>query len=96
MFLLEISAFLVKYMERRSCELQFDDTFVFKTLQEIGVTVSKLHEIYDRLFKSKVHFLSYRRDEWPEDCFDRGNVLEQSTHLRQLFKLFSFWRMWWL
>ena len=85
-------------MEKRSCELQFDDTFVFKTLQEIGVTVSKLHEIYDRLFKSKVRFLilSYRIDEQSEDCFYCGIVLEQSIHLGQLFKLFSFWRMWWL
>ncbi len=48
------AAFLVRYLERWSCELQFDVTFVFKTLQDIGVTVSKLHEIYDRLFKTKV------------------------------------------
>ena len=68
-------------MERRSCELQFDDTFVFTTLQEIGVTVSKLHEIYDRLFKSKVRFLILSRI-WAsslEDCFDCGIVMEQST-----------------
>jgi len=46
-------AFLVRYLELKSCSLSFDKKFVFLTLQEVGVSVSKLLEIYDRLVKSK-------------------------------------------
>ena len=48
------SAYLVLYLEVNSCNLGFDNKFVFETLQEIGVKLPKLLEIYDRLFKSKV------------------------------------------
>ena len=51
---LYFSAFLVKYLEKRSCELNFDQSWVFQMMMEVGVSLSKLHEIYDRLFKSKV------------------------------------------
>ncbi|XP_013406007.1 nuclear pore complex protein Nup155 [Lingula anatina] len=46
-------AFLVKYLEKKSCEYSFDSKWVFTTLQQIGVSMPKLQEVYDRLFKSK-------------------------------------------
>lgn len=56
------SAFLLKYLEKRCCELNFDTVdlrFVFRTMQEVGVTLPRLHEMYDRLFKSKVSTKQY-------------------------------------
>ncbi|ELU06399.1 hypothetical protein CAPTEDRAFT_198384 [Capitella teleta] len=49
-------AFLVKLLEIQSCKLglhEADQRFVFSTMQQIGVTIPRLHEIYDRLYKSK-------------------------------------------
>ena len=73
-FVLFISAFLVKHLEKWSCELNFDPKFVFHTMQEIGVTIFKLHEIYDRLFKSKV---------WPSATIQTaGGVAPTGCHER--------------
>ncbi|KAK2140069.1 hypothetical protein LSH36_1494g00009 [Paralvinella palmiformis] len=49
-------AFLVKLLERRCCECNLDVadlSLVFRTLQDTGITLPRLHEIYDRLYKSK-------------------------------------------
>ncbi|XP_060081127.1 nuclear pore complex protein Nup155-like [Ylistrum balloti] len=46
-------AFLVKYIEQRSCELDFTASWVYEMMLEIGVPPPKLLEIYDRMFKSR-------------------------------------------
>lgn len=46
-------AFLVKYLEQRSCDLDLNTKWVFLLLLDIGVSPLKLMEIYDRLFKSR-------------------------------------------
>ena len=51
------AAFLIKFLERRCCECNFDGedlSFVYKSLQDTGITLPRLHEMYDRLFKTKV------------------------------------------
>ncbi|CAH1772348.1 unnamed protein product [Owenia fusiformis] len=45
--------FLVKYLERKSCEGGFDQKWVFTIMQDVGIPLTKLQEIYDRMFKSK-------------------------------------------
>eukprot|EP00918_Siedleckia_nematoides_P061729 GHVU01134755.1.p1 GENE.GHVU01134755.1~~GHVU01134755.1.p1 ORF type:complete len:766 (+),score=73.70 GHVU01134755.1:2125-4422(+) len=45
--------FLILYLERKSCELNLDPTLVFTIMRDVGISVPKLHEIYDRLFRSK-------------------------------------------
>lgn len=49
-----LAAFLVKYLEQRSCDLDLNTKWVFLLLLDIGVSPLKLMEIYDRLFKSRV------------------------------------------
>ncbi|XP_064606018.1 nuclear pore complex protein Nup155-like [Liolophura sinensis] len=46
-------AFIVRYLEQRSCEMNFDSKWTFRTMLETGVKIPVLHEIYDRLFRSK-------------------------------------------
>ena len=55
--LASLSAFLVRYLEQRSCELSLDRvelTFVVTSLTQVGVTLPRLLEIYDRLHAAKV------------------------------------------
>ncbi|XP_019645345.1 PREDICTED: nuclear pore complex protein Nup155-like isoform X1 [Branchiostoma belcheri] len=46
-------AFLVKLLEKKVLELEFDQDWAFSTLLSVPVPVSKLLTIYDRLFKAK-------------------------------------------
>ncbi|XP_061656258.1 nuclear pore complex protein Nup155 [Phyllopteryx taeniolatus] len=45
--------FLVKYLEQEVCRLNWDVGFVTSTMQEIGVQLPRLLEVYDQLFKSR-------------------------------------------
>ncbi|XP_018603651.1 nuclear pore complex protein Nup155 isoform X2 [Scleropages formosus] len=45
--------FLVKYLEQEVCRLNWDVGFVTFTLQEIGVQLPRLLEVYDHLFKTR-------------------------------------------
>jgi len=45
--------FLIFYLEKVSCGNNWDPTWVFATMKEIGVQVQKLWSAYDRLIKSK-------------------------------------------
>ncbi|XP_074640475.1 nuclear pore complex protein Nup155-like [Tubulanus polymorphus] len=49
-------AFLIQYLEKRSCQLGFDSKWVFTILIDCGVKITTLLEIYDRLIKSKDPF----------------------------------------
>ena len=52
-----IAAFIVRYLEQRSCELSLDAielTFVVTSLTQVGVPLPRLLEIYDRLHAAKV------------------------------------------
>ena len=47
----------MRYLEQRSCELSLDRvelTFVVTSLTQVGVTLPRLLEIYDRLHAAKV------------------------------------------
>ncbi|KAI0209905.1 hypothetical protein LSAT2_005340 [Lamellibrachia satsuma] len=49
-------AFIVECLERKSAQLNFDvvePTFVFRAMQQISVSIPRLHEVYDRLYKAK-------------------------------------------
>ncbi|KAM3938778.1 nuclear pore complex protein Nup155 isoform 1-T1 [Leptodactylus fuscus] len=48
--------FLVKHLERHVCNLNWDVGFVSQTMQEIDVSVPKLLEVYDHLFKERDPF----------------------------------------
>ncbi|XP_066568276.1 nuclear pore complex protein Nup155 isoform X2 [Amia ocellicauda] len=45
--------FLVKFLEQEVCRLNWDVGFVTYTMQEIGVQLPRLLEVYDQLFKTK-------------------------------------------
>ncbi|KAG9488421.1 hypothetical protein GDO78_007954 [Eleutherodactylus coqui] len=46
--------FLVKYLEKQVCNLNWDVGFVSQTMEEIDVSIPKLLEVYDHLFKERV------------------------------------------
>ncbi|BFZ16747.1 hypothetical protein BsWGS_19786 [Bradybaena similaris] len=46
-------ALILRYLEQRSCELNFDHRWVFLLLLDVGVPPARLLELYDRLYKSK-------------------------------------------
>ncbi len=59
---LVIVEFLVKFLEQEVCRLNWDIGFVTATMQEIGVQLPRLLEVYDQLFKTRVqknHSLSF-------------------------------------
>lgn len=45
--------FLVKFLEQEVCRLHWDVGFVTVTMQEIGVQLPRLLEVYDQLFKTR-------------------------------------------
>uniref|UniRef100_A0A8C5EGR8 Nuclear pore complex protein Nup155 n=1 Tax=Gouania willdenowi TaxID=441366 RepID=A0A8C5EGR8_GOUWI len=45
--------FLVKFLEQEVCRLHWDVGFVTSTMQEIGVQLPRLLEVYDQLFKTR-------------------------------------------
>uniref|UniRef100_A0A8C7S1Y5 Nuclear pore complex protein Nup155 n=1 Tax=Oncorhynchus mykiss TaxID=8022 RepID=A0A8C7S1Y5_ONCMY len=45
--------FLVKFLEQEVCHLNWDVGFVTFTMQEIGVQLPRLLEVYDQLFKTR-------------------------------------------
>ena len=49
-----ISAFIVKYLEQKSCEYQLEAGWVHQLMIDIGVPALKILELYDRMFKSRV------------------------------------------
>ncbi|XP_071991346.1 nuclear pore complex protein Nup155-like [Engystomops pustulosus] len=48
--------FLVKHLEKQVCNLNWDVGFVSQTMQEIDLSVPKLLEVYDHLFKERDPF----------------------------------------
>lgn len=48
--------FLVQYLEQQVCSLNWDVGFVTYTLQEIGVPIPRLLEVYDHLYKARDPF----------------------------------------
>ncbi|XP_044151545.1 nuclear pore complex protein Nup155 [Bufo gargarizans] len=48
--------FLVKHLEKQVCNLNWNIGFVSQTMQEIDVSVPKLLEVYDHLFKERDPF----------------------------------------
>ncbi|KAL4235731.1 hypothetical protein ACF0H5_004123 [Mactra antiquata] len=50
--------FIIKYLEQRSCELQFDYGWIYQLMLNIGVPALRLLELYDRMFKSRDPFWS--------------------------------------
>lgn len=46
--------FLVKFLEQEVCRLNWDVGFVTFTMQEIGVQLPRMLEVYDQLFKTRV------------------------------------------
>lgn len=49
-----VAEFLVKFLEQEVCRLNWDVGFVTSTMQEIGVQLPRLLEVYDQLFKTRV------------------------------------------
>ncbi|XP_033636336.1 nuclear pore complex protein Nup155-like [Asterias rubens] len=50
------TGFLVLYLEKKSCELNWGTVWVFRCFLSIGTPMSKLHTIYDGHFKAKDPF----------------------------------------
>ncbi|XP_072448887.1 nuclear pore complex protein Nup155 isoform X2 [Chiloscyllium punctatum] len=45
--------FLVQYLEQQSCVLNWDTGFVTFTMQEIGISLPRLLQVYNQLFKTR-------------------------------------------
>ncbi|XP_022087297.1 nuclear pore complex protein Nup155-like [Acanthaster planci] len=46
-------AFLILFLEKRSCELRWQSDWVFRCFRDIGIPLPKLLNVYDSLFKAK-------------------------------------------
>lgn len=44
----------MQFLEQQVCTLNWDVGFVIQTMNEIGVPLPRLLEVYDHLFKSRV------------------------------------------
>ena len=47
-------AYLIQLLEQTGAQLEWDPGFVHQTLLEVGVAITALFGVYDRLFKAKV------------------------------------------
>ncbi|XP_056402290.1 nuclear pore complex protein Nup155 isoform X2 [Hyla sarda] len=86
--------FLVKHLEKQVCNFNWDVGFVSQTMQEIDVSVPKLLEVYDHLFKERDPF--WARVKKPLHLLDCIHVLlsgyaqdpnKVQRHERRLFNM---------
>ena len=55
--------YLVQLLEQTGARLEWDLGFVHQTLLEVGVAITTLFSVYDRLFKAKVcRYYTYNTD----------------------------------
>lgn len=54
--------FLVQFLEQQVCTLNWDVGFVTYTMQEIGVPLPRLLEVYDQLFKARVRKIAQNKN----------------------------------
>uniref|UniRef100_A0A667FWG8 Nucleoporin 155 n=1 Tax=Lynx canadensis TaxID=61383 RepID=A0A667FWG8_LYNCA len=65
--------FIVQFLEQQVCTLNWDVGFVIQTMNEIGVPLPRLLEVYDHLFKSRDPF--WNRMKKPLHLLDCIHVL---------------------
>ncbi|KAK1345362.1 hypothetical protein QTO34_014073 [Cnephaeus nilssonii] len=65
--------FIVQFLEQQVCTLSWDVGFVIQTMNEIGVPLPRLLEVYDHLFKSRDPF--WNRMKKPLHLLDCLHVL---------------------
>ncbi|XP_056146577.1 nuclear pore complex protein Nup155 [Lampris incognitus] len=65
--------FLVTFLEKEVCRLDLDPGFVTHTMQEIGVQLPRLLEVYDQLFKARDPF--WQRHKKPRHLVECIHVL---------------------
>ncbi|XP_049995011.1 nuclear pore complex protein Nup155 isoform X2 [Alexandromys fortis] len=65
--------FIVQFLEQQVCTLNWDVGFVIQTMNEIGVPLPRLLEVYDQLFKSRDPF--WNRVKRPLHLLDCIRVL---------------------
>ncbi|KAF6357331.1 nucleoporin 155 [Rhinolophus ferrumequinum] len=65
--------FIVQFLEQQVCALNWDVGFVIQTMNEIGVSLPRLLEVYDHLFKSRDPF--WNRMKKPLHLLDCIHVL---------------------
>ncbi|KAM5264755.1 nuclear pore complex protein Nup155 isoform 2-T2 [Ctenodactylus gundi] len=65
--------FIVQFLEQQVCTLNWDVGFVIQTMNEIGVPLPRLLEVYDHLFKSRDPF--WNRVKKPLHLLDCIHVL---------------------
>jgi hypothetical protein len=91
-----VLGFLVRVLEEHCCRLNWESTWVFETILEIGILLPVLHRIYDRIFKAKVTavlivYSSHYRDTLIHNCcafFIVQLKLNDSTLYRPNLKTF--------
>ena len=57
-----LSAFIVKYLEEKSCEYQLEAGWVHQLMIDIGIPSLKILELYDRMFKSKASYFTVKNN----------------------------------
>ncbi|XP_012873976.1 PREDICTED: nuclear pore complex protein Nup155 [Dipodomys ordii] len=70
---MEVSYFIIQFLEQQVCTLNWDVGFVIQTMNEIGVPLPRLLEVYDQLFKSRDPF--WNRVKKPLHLLDCIHVL---------------------
>ncbi|XP_023568499.1 nuclear pore complex protein Nup155 [Octodon degus] len=65
--------FIIQFLEQQVCTLNWDVGFVIQTMNEIGVPLPRLLEVYDQLFKSRDPF--WNRVKKPLHLLDCIHVL---------------------
>ncbi|XP_077981190.1 nuclear pore complex protein Nup155-like [Glandiceps talaboti] len=53
--------FLMKYLEKKTCQLEWDKTWVFMTFLKLDIPLTTLHQLYDCLFKAKDNYWQMAR-----------------------------------
>lgn len=79
-----VAEFLVKFLEQEVCRLNWDVGFVTSTMQEIGVQLPRLLEVYDQLFKTRVQIKISCFDALLFCSFVKIDVHDYKQHLQLL------------
>ncbi|XP_072173406.1 nuclear pore complex protein Nup155-like [Diadema setosum] len=48
--------FLILYLEKQSCELEWEKSWLYRVMLDVGIPLTKLHNVYDRHFRAKDPF----------------------------------------
>lgn len=72
----------MQFLEQQVCALNWDVGFVTYTMQEIGVPLPRLLEVYDQLFKARVRKITTQKKKEKKNGGGEGGKELFSTTIR--------------